>query len=150
MIDTVADLAVADARKWHAVLVLSDRVEHDRLPADMVAAQDIEAAMLVGCVLKKERTEILEHFRKGGLPVVVTSTLANEGLDVPILYRIILAWPGCAKGWTTQRLGRLMRPHPDKRKAVLYDLVDNRVPPLRSRYYERSKVYTSLGIGGGS
>jgi len=55
-----------------------------------------------------ERKEILERFRGGELPVVVASTLADEGLDVPRMDRVILAFPSRARGRTAQRLGRLM------------------------------------------
>ncbi|WP_045118975.1 DEAD/DEAH box helicase [Haliangium ochraceum] len=86
----------------------------------------------------------LEAFRDGRLAVLVASTVADEGLDVPRLGRLVLAYPGRAKGRLTQRLGRLMRPHPDKDGAILYDVVDERVAPLRRQWRERCRLYREV------
>ena len=79
--------------------------------------------------------------------MVVASTLADEGLDVPRMDRVILAFPGRTKGRTAQRLGRLMRPHPDKRGAVLFDIVDAAVAPLLRQFRERNRLYKRLAVG---
>jgi superfamily II DNA or RNA helicase len=67
-------------------------------------------------------------------------------MDVPRLDRVILAFPGRGRGRTQQRLGRLMRPHPSKRDAILYDIVDANVPALLRQYQARKRVYRSFGI----
>lgn len=144
----IVDLTVAEARAGHTVLVLSERVEHCRLLAENIRTQCVCAEALVGTLPKDKRRAVLDDFRDGRLPVVVATTLADEGLDVPRLDRVILAWPGRAKGRATQRLGRLMRPCPGKGQAVLIDLVDAGVPVLKRRHAERRKVYASLGLGG--
>ncbi len=56
----------------------------------------------------------------------------------------MLAYPGRAKGRLTQRLGRLMRPHPGKAAPVLYDVVDPHVPPLARQWRERKRIYLEL------
>jgi superfamily II DNA or RNA helicase len=77
----------------------------------------------------------------------VATSLADEGLDLPRLSRVFLAFPGRSRGRTIQRLGRLMRPHPSKRTAVLFDFVDKQVPILRRHHLERRKLYSEvLGI----
>ena len=98
----------------------------------------------MGAVQKPERRRILDDFRAGRLHVVVASTLADEGLDVPRLDRIVLAFPGRKRGRTAQRIGRLMRPHPDKSSAVLFDLIDAAVPPLLRQSRERRRVYAQI------
>jgi superfamily II DNA or RNA helicase len=76
--------------------------------------------------------------------VLVASTLADEGLDIPRLERIVLAYPGRTRGRTTQRLGRLMRPHPGKSQPVLFDIVDANVPVLFRQFRERRRLYAEL------
>jgi superfamily II DNA or RNA helicase len=142
--DLVADLAAREARDGHSVLVLSGRVEHCRCLARLIGEHGVRAEVLVGAVKKPERRRILDELRGGQLLVVVASTLADEGLDVPRLDRIVLAFPGRTKGRTAQRIGRLMRPHPDKQGAVLFDIVDAAVPPLLRQYRERSRIYERL------
>jgi superfamily II DNA or RNA helicase len=142
--ELVAELAAKEARDGHSVLVLSGRVEHCRVLAGLIARLGTRAEVLVSAVKKPERSRILEELRSGVLPVVVASTLADEGLDVPRLDRIVLAFPGRSTGRTTQRLGRLMRPHPKKKNAVLFDIVDAAVPSLLRQYRERSRIYQHL------
>lgn len=144
--ELVAGLAVSDASSGHTVLVLSGRVEHCQHLADLIKEKGIPAEVLVGAVGKSERNRILEDFRAGRARVVVASTLADEGLDVPRLDRIILAFPGRTKGRTAQRLGRLMRPHPQKKKAVLYDVIDAAVGPLLRQYRERKRLYATMVV----
>ncbi len=143
----VADLAVGEAKAGHTVLVLSGRVGHCRRLAELVRERGVSAEVLVGAVKKADRRDILDRFRRGEVPVVVASTLADEGLDVPRLDRIVLAFPGRTKGRTAQRLGRLMRPHPDKQGAVLFDVVDAAVGPLLRQFRERRRLYRQLTGG---
>lgn len=143
----IVELAAREATDGHTVLVLSGRVAHCRRLAMLIRERGGEAEVLVGAVKKPQRKEILDRFRSGALPVVVASTLADEGLDVPRMDRVILAFPGRTKGRTAQRLGRLMRPHPDKRSSILFDLVDAAVTPLLRQFRERNRLYKRLAAG---
>src|SRR5438132_9701138 len=70
----------------------------------------------------KERKHILERFHTGEYPVLVTSQVLNEGVDVPAAnVGIILSGTGSIREHV-QRLGRLLRKHGDK-QAVLYEVV---------------------------
>lgn len=140
----IADLAAREAADGRTVLVLSGRVDHCRALAALVRARGARAEVLIGATSKTERSDILERFRKGQVRVIVASTLADEGLDVPRLDRIVLAFPGRAAGRTTQRLGRLMRPHPGKAQPILWDVVDWLVPPLRAQYLARRRLYADI------
>ena len=141
---TIADLTAREANDGHAVLVLSGRVEHCRRLGRLIRERGVVAKVLVGATGKGERQKILTDFRDGTVPVVVASTLADEGLDVPRLDRIILAFPGRARSRTTQRLGRLMRLHPGKSAPILFDVVDASVTPLMRQFRERRRAYKKL------
>jgi superfamily II DNA or RNA helicase len=70
----------------------------------------------------KERRVILERFHSGEYPIVVTSQVLNEGVDVPAAsVGIILSGTGSVREHV-QRLGRLLRKHGDK-QALLYEVV---------------------------
>jgi superfamily II DNA or RNA helicase len=70
----------------------------------------------------RERRLILERFLSGEYPVVVTSQVLNEGVDVPAAnVGIILSGTGSVREHV-QRLGRLLRKQGDK-QAVLYEVV---------------------------
>jgi len=70
-----------------------------------------------------ERKEFLEKFRSGEYPVLVTSKVLNEGVDVPAAaVGVILSGSGSVREHV-QRLGRILRPAPGKDQAVLYELI---------------------------
>jgi len=143
----VVDTVEREARAGHSCLVLSGRVDHCEDIATALQERDINAEVLTGAVKRERRKELIDEARAGRLPVLIATSLADEGLDLPRLSRVFLAFPGRARGRTIQRLGRLMRPHPEKRDAVLFDFVDRRVPLLRRHHLERQRLYAEvLGI----
>jgi superfamily II DNA or RNA helicase len=70
----------------------------------------------------KERYDILQRFRTGEYPQVVTSRVLNEGVDVPeASLAIVLSGTGSRREYV-QRLGRILRRREGK-LAVLYEVV---------------------------
>jgi len=70
----------------------------------------------------RERRIILERFHSGEYPIVVTSQVLNEGVDIPAAsVGIILSGTGSVREHV-QRLGRLLRKHGEK-QALLYEVV---------------------------
>jgi len=74
---------------------------------------------------------------------VLFSTLAEEGTDIPRLDRLFLAYPGRKLRGFEQSIGRIMRPHPQKKDAIVYDFRDYKVPLLNSQFRDRSqRIYS--------
>jgi superfamily II DNA or RNA helicase len=69
-----------------------------------------------------ERKEMLDLFRSGDYPVLVTSKVLNEGVDVPEAGIGIVLSGSASIREHVQRLGRILRAGEGK-KAVLYELV---------------------------
>jgi superfamily II DNA or RNA helicase len=70
----------------------------------------------------RERREILVRFHEGTYPVVVTSQVLNEGVNVPAAsVGVVLSGTGSVREHV-QRLGRLLRKHGDK-QATLYEVI---------------------------
>ncbi len=70
----------------------------------------------------KERHEILQNFREGIYPRVVTSRVLNEGVDVPEAnVAIILSGTGTTREYV-QRLGRILR-RGEGKLALLYEVI---------------------------
>ncbi len=70
----------------------------------------------------KERHETLALFRVGTYPVLITSRVLNEGVDVPeASIAVVLSGTGTEREYV-QRLGRVLRPMAGKR-ATLYELI---------------------------
>ena len=141
----IADLVVREARAGHRVLVLSGRVEHCLELGRLVADEGVEALVVTAqTTTAKARREAIERFRSGALPVLVASTLADEGLDVPCVDRCVLAFPSRSASRTAQRLGRILRRAPGKGQPVLYDVVDRDVGPLRAQAAKRRRAIADV------
>ena len=93
---------------------------------DNVTAYAIARRFLVPVITHqtkvRERSAVLKAFSQGALPVLATSRVLNEGVDVPdAQIAIIVSGTGSVREHV-QRLGRVLRRREGKR-AVLYELV---------------------------
>lgn len=84
---------------------------------------------------KQNRKVVLEGFAKGDIDVLLAMKCLDEGVDVPRAEIGIFASSSGNPRQFIQRRGRLLRRHPDKRYAYLYDMVV--VPDFRSRHYSK-------------
>ncbi len=71
---------------------------------------------------RAERDEALAAFRRSELRALVSARVLNEGIDVPDADVGIIVGGVSGEREHVQRVGRLLRPAPDKR-AVVYELV---------------------------
>ena len=93
---------------------------------DNATAYRVSRQFLVPCITYqtdvKERRALLSAFEEGKLPVLVTSRVLNEGVDLPSAeVAIVLSGTGTVREHV-QRLGRVLRPGHGK-QAVLYEIV---------------------------
>lgn len=122
-------LALTSRAKLDALEPLLERHRADRciIFAEHVAA--VEAIgraylmpALTGQTPAAERASLTDDFRAGRLTKIVASRVWNEGVDVPeAAVAIVIAGTGMERD-AVQRLGRVLRPGPDK-QAVMYELV---------------------------
>ena len=90
-------------------------------------AYDVAERFLIPAITHQtgtsERREILERFRDGAYTRVVTSNVLDEGIDVPdASLAVVLSGSGSEREFT-QRLGRILRPKDDGRRAILYEVI---------------------------
>lgn len=122
-------LALFGRGKLEAVGELLQRHAHDRVlvfTEDNRTAYHLATSFLVPVITHKtrviERLAALAGFRDGSLPVLVTSKVLNEGVDVPEAnVAIVVSGSGSVREHV-QRLGRVLRPSANK-QAMLYELV---------------------------
>jgi superfamily II DNA or RNA helicase len=135
----IAEVIDAEVQAGNSILILSRRIEHlERIAA--LATEDVEI-LAAATRTKAERKEILADFKSGRIRAVAATQLADEALDVPIISRVVLAHPGKHDGRIIQQAGRALREHPDKRDAVIYDVVDRKVGVLRRQWNQRKQFY---------
>lgn len=87
-------------------------------------AGGIDARYCAGDTDAGERDRIIEGFRRGRPPVIVSVDLFGEGLDVPGLTAVQLLRPTQSLGLHLQQVGRALRHEPGK-TALILDHVGN-------------------------
>jgi superfamily II DNA or RNA helicase len=120
---------------------------------DNASAYEVSRTFLVPAITHqtppKERTAYLQAFASGELPVLATSRVLNEGVDVPEAeVAVVLSGTGTVREHV-QRLGRILRPAAGK-QAVLYELVvAGTVEELTSARRREHDAYDGAGPDGG-
>ena len=122
-------IAFASPQKIDVVGTLLERHKKDRVlifTDDNATAYAIARHSLVPVITHqtkvRERSALLTAFSDGSLPVLATSRVLNEGVDVPDAnVAIVVSGTGSVREHV-QRLGRVLRKREGKR-AVLYELV---------------------------
>jgi superfamily II DNA or RNA helicase len=96
----------------------------------------------------KERHDILSQFRSGDYPVLVTSRVLNEGVDVPeASVAIVLSGTGSTREYI-QRLGRILR-RGEGKLALLYEVIAEATSEehtARRRRGSPARPYTQLPL----
>jgi len=73
----------------------------------------------------EERMKKIEALKSGKIQVLVSTSLADEGLDIPELQLIVLLSQGKSRIKLIQRIGRVMRPAKCKDKGYVLDIAYN-------------------------
>lgn len=142
--EKILNRIIKACREGRQILVLSDRVDHCAKLAQELQANNIVAEPLVGKMTKKQRAEVLERADNRQIQVVCATTVADEGLDLPSLDTVVLTTPTKAQGRIQQRIGRIMRPHPQKKDPIVIDCVDDN-GAMHGLARKRQRLYTKLG-----
>jgi len=70
-----------------------------------------------------ERMQKIENLKNGKIQVLISTSLADEGLDIPNLQLVVLLTQGKSRIKLVQRIGRVMRPAINKQKGYILDIV---------------------------
>jgi DNA excision repair protein ERCC-3 len=86
--------------------------------------QVLDAPVIQGSTKTREREALFDRFRRGELPVLVVSKVANFSIDLPeASVAIQVSGTFGSRQEEAQRLGRLLRPKGDGRQAHFYSVV---------------------------
>ncbi len=134
------ELIAEEARKLNqqrlSVLILVSQVRH----GECLKALLPEAEFVQGKDSSTTRNTALKSLREKSLLTLIATTLADEGLDIPTLNAVILASGGKSETKAIQRLGRALRPAPDKDKAIIIDFFDH-APYLKVHSMRRLDIF---------
>lgn len=93
--------------------------------ADVFCRAGVPAGVIHGKMLDKEREEVEAAFDAGRILVLVNVEIATEGFDCPECDGVIMLRATQSEALYLQMAMRSMRPHPNKDRAIIIDLVGN-------------------------
>ena len=137
-------VAIADSHRDERVLVIGQYLEQLAALGEL-----LHAPVVTGATSVKERERLFQEFREGTLHRLVVSKVANFSLDLPeASVAIQVSGTFGSRQEEAQRLGRILRPKSDKRRAKFYtvvtrDTVDQDFAAHRQRFLtEQGYGYT--------
>lgn len=126
IIDSGTLIVAADALLEHAphrrTLAVVPTVEAAHTLAALLCERGFRAEAVSGQTPTAERTAIRARFASGETQVVTNAAVWTEGFDEPAVDCILLARPTKSTILFTQIVGRALRAHPGKKKALLLSL----------------------------
>jgi len=132
-------MAKLRSEKKTGVMVFVDYLEHGQLLSELSNAPFISSESL-------ERSDLFQSFKSGVIPMLITSPILDEGVDVSRIHHIIFASGKKGKIKILQRIGRGLRKEEGKECVELYDFYDSEVPMLRKHSDERIETYFDEGF----
>jgi superfamily II DNA or RNA helicase len=139
--DKIVALCAEATLEGRSTLVLVHSIEH----GESLVARISGSVLVHSKVGAKARRELIQGFREGKLLVLGATSLADEGLDVPIAQNLVLAAGGRSSGKLEQRAGRILRPYVGKRAGVINDFLDRGSLFGHAQARARIKTWTKLG-----
>lgn len=136
LMDAQADTAIARAYKEHAGdrqgIVFTPTVETASFACLALNDAGIASRTISADTHPVDRRETYERYRRGELQVLVNCMVLTEGFDMPQADVAVIARPTQSAPLYTQMVGRVLRPWPGKREALVLDLVGASANKLRT------------------
>lgn len=121
----VASDAIQAYKDGMNTLVLVTQINHGNMIADIIRNYGINVSFISGKSGMKKRKQAIQDMRDGKISLMIASTIADVGLDIPRLQCIVEAGAGKSSVTALQRLGRIMRPFNDKSSCLFITYRDN-------------------------
>lgn len=123
--EQVANDAIDMFELGNNVLILVTQLKHGKLIQDKIRALGYNVQFISGKSNMKVRRQAIQDMRDGKISIMIASTIADVGLDIPRLKCIIEAGAGKSSVTALQRLGRIMRPFEGKSSCSFITYRDN-------------------------
>ena len=138
----IVDLALGLLSRGIPTLILVKQIKHGKDLQKIFREKFGEVRFLSGNDISTYRNQTIEMMKEGTIDILIASTIADEGLDIPVIGGIILAGGGKSTTRALQRIGRAIRLSEGKTEAIIYDLVDQ-APYLLQQGMQRKNLYKS-------
>lgn len=136
LMESEAEHAIASAYKEHAGtrqgIVFTPTVETAWAAAEQLNMAGVKTAVVDGETSRDTRQAAYEMFRTGQVQVLANCMVLTEGFDAPWAEVAVIARPTQSAPLYTQMVGRVLRPWPGKKEALVLDLVGASANKLRT------------------
>ena len=113
------------------VIIFHERVASLARITDLLSELGQNSVAYHSHLLESHRRDNLRLFRRGMVNMLVTCRALDEGANVPEANVAIVARSTSSTRQRIQRLGRVLRPAPSKKHAMVYTLYSGRAPQRR-------------------
>jgi Helicase conserved C-terminal domain len=103
-------------------VVFTPTVETARHARDAFQARGIRTEVISAATPREDRLRIFEDFRTGKVQVLANCMVLTEGFDAPWASCAVIARPTRSAALYVQMVGRVLRPWPGKRDALVLDV----------------------------
>jgi len=134
--------AINQYKLGRCTMLLVTQVKHGKILQDMIRHSDIPVQFISGKSNGKYRKQVIEDMRAGKAPLVIATSIADVGLDVPRLQSIVEGGAGKSSVTALQRVGRVIRPFEGKNKAYFVTYRDN-APFLNTQIDKKIEIWNT-------
>ena len=137
----IIDQTKALVAKKYKTLVLFRTINHGKYLYQRMQEAGIRCALVHGADSLEKRNEVKTMIEEDEIDVIVASTIAEIGWDLPIMSALVIAGSG-GKSFVraNQRVGRVVRSHPGKKFAAVVEFFDQ-VKYLKKHALKRYEIY---------
>jgi superfamily II DNA or RNA helicase len=132
-------LKLVERHNGKRILVITDYINHGWILSRSLSALNLRNEFLYSQT--EDRKKILASFAAGRIPIIVSTNILDEGVDIKDISVLILAFPRKSYRQVLQRIGRGLRKAKNKDFLTVYDFLDEEDKYLKSHYLKRTKYY---------
>jgi len=122
------------------ILIFINRIEHGNLLNMAIPG----SVFIHGGT--KNNSEIVKKFDSGEIPILIVSSIIDEGVDITNVYSLILCHSTYSEQKILQRIGRGLRAKKENNTLKVYDIFDTKIRFLGVHAKRRLAIYKSEGF----
>ena len=139
----ICTAAVEYYERGKQTLIIVKKIDHGRILSDLltVTKKFVPHQFIHGGLSTEEREEGIENFKGGITKILVSSSILDQGVDIPNIDVLIFASGGNSYIRAIQRVGRGLRLHDTKDRLTVIDFSDRTNKYLAKHSMERLQTY---------
>ncbi len=115
---------IENEKKKESTLIVIEKTEHGKIIENILKRKKIKVKFVYGATDKKDRLKAKKDIQEKNIKTVICSRIWKEGINIPSLNNIILAFGLNDENSTLQTLGRGLRRDENKKTICLVDFLD--------------------------